>query len=84
MKMFRLYWHPYDGQPREMPRLIEADRYAFRPMGVVTDPSSPQPLHSSSYLLEFFIGDEVVATLINLPEGITFDEGIAAPSSVPE
>lgn len=75
MKEFRLYWsNGFDGQPRMLPQLIQAEGYQFRRL---------DGEHSLA-LLEFFINNNVVATFTNFPEGITFDEGIAAPSSVPE
>lgn len=71
MKEFRLYWASgFNGEPNLMPPRIAADRYEYRMM-------------EHMVLLEFFIGDEVIASFTNLPQGITIDEGIT-PSSIPQ
>lgn len=64
LKQFRLWF--YNERERNVPMLVTAERYEFVPMGKNKD-------DNSAYLLEFYIGDNVVSTVVNFPEVITLD-----------
>ena len=65
--MYRYGLHWYNERERNLPASIMAERYEF-----VNKLEKPED--KDSRVIEFYIGDKVVATVINWPEMITIEQ----------